>query len=364
MKFYQCVFFSLICIPFFGFASVNFKHNSSEDTIKRNQLLAYPIVFFLPETKWGFGAAGLYNFRFKNESKDSNPSQIQFAASYTQNKQIILTFPFELYFNENIWKLKGEIAFYKYSYKYYGVGIHSKENDKEFFLARYPRVKADFLKRFDKTFVGVRFRYDNMSIIEKGNLLESSGNTGKDGGVNTGVGFITQWDIRDFIYNPSKGTYLEAELYFSGKFIGSDFNYQRFALDVSRYFRIANNHTMAVQLYNATIQGDPIFYEMLFFGSPRLLRGYQDRRFIDKNILVSQYEYRFPLYKRIQGVSFLSFGTVAASYAALYSNPYKYSYGAGLRFVLNKKDRIRLRLDYGQSKDEGGSMYLTINEAF
>lgn len=65
MKFYQCVFFSLICIPFFGFGGVNFKHNSSEDTIKRNQLLAYPIVFFLPETKWGFGAAGLYNFRFK-----------------------------------------------------------------------------------------------------------------------------------------------------------------------------------------------------------------------------------------------------------------------------------------------------------
>ena len=364
MKYIPFVLFIVLCFPNFGYSQTNSGQITDEDSIKKNQLLAYPIVFFLPETRWGFGAAGLFNFRFKNESDQSNPSQVQFAASLTQNKQIILTFPFELYLNENEWKLKGEIAYYKYLYKFYGIGIDSKADDKEFFQARYPRIKADILRRFDKVFVGLRMRFDNMSIVEKGSLLESGRFTGKDGGINSGAGIIAQWDTRDFIYNPTKGFFLETELYFSGNFSGSDFNYQRYALDVSRYFYISNNHTLALQFYNATIQGDPIFYEMLFFGSPRLMRGYQDRRFKDRNMLVAQSEYRFPIYKRIQGVTFLSLGTVAEKYNELYTNPYKYSYGAGLRFVLNKKDRIRLRLDYGISKDEGSAMYLTVNEAF
>lgn len=335
-----------------------------EDTLRKNQLLAYPIIFYLPETRWGFGAAGLFNFRFKNESANSNPSQVQFATSLTQNKQIILTFPFELYFNENIWKIKGEISYYKYLYKFYGIGVDSKYSDIEFFQARYPRIRLDILKRFDKVFTGIRFRFDDLNIIEKGELLSSGPHTGKNGGASSGLGFLVQWDTRDYIYNPSKGLYMESEVFFNGQFVGSDFNYQRYSLDLSGYFRIADDHTAALQLYNASIQGDPIFYDMLFFGSPKILRGYQDRRFKDKNILVLQSEYRFPLYRRLQGVTFLSFGTVADEYRKLYTNPYKYSYGAGLRFVLNKKDRIRLRLDYGLTKDEGGAMYLTVNEAF
>jgi len=66
----------------------------------------------------------------------------------------------------------------------------------------------------------------------------------------------------------------------------------------------------------------------------------------------------------VQGVSFLSGGTVAASYSEIFENDYKISFGAGLRIVLNKKDRVRLRLDYGRTINEGGAIYITINDAF
>ena len=81
-------------------------------------------------------------------------------------------------------------------------------------------------------------------------------------------------------------------------------------------------------------------------------------------MLVLQTEYRFPIYKRLQGVTFVSSGSVSDQYLDLFSNHYKWSYGAGLRFVLNKKDRIRLRLDYGLTTNEGGAFYITVNEAF
>jgi len=88
------------------------------DSVK-NQLVAYPVVYFLPETRWGFGFAGLYNFRFKGEPPASNPSLIQFTASYTQRKQILLTIPVELYWNNNTWKLKGEFSYFRYLYNFY-----------------------------------------------------------------------------------------------------------------------------------------------------------------------------------------------------------------------------------------------------
>lgn len=361
---YFLICFLFICWQIDGY-SIKLNNVVETDTTKiKNQLIAYPVVFYLPETRWGFGGAGLYNFRFKGESSTSNPSQVQFVLSFTQNKQVIVTFPFELYLQENLWKLKGELSYYRYLYKFYGVGLSSKVEDKEFFFANYPRFRADILRRFDKVFAGVRFRFDQMSITEKDSLLQSGNYIGNNGGTISGIGIVAQWDTRDYIYNPTKGHYMETEIFINGNIVGSDFNYQRYSLDFAKYFSLGTNHTLATQLTTATIQGDPIFYDLLFFGSPKLMRGYQDRRFIDKNMLVLQTEYRFPIYKRLQGVTFVSSGSVSDQYLDLFSNPYKWSYGAGLRFVLNKKDRIRLRLDYGLTTNEGGAFYITVNEAF
>jgi outer membrane translocation and assembly module TamA len=94
------------------------------------------------------------------------------------------------------------------------------------------------------------------------------------------------------------------------------------------------------------------------------MRGFQDRRFLDKDVLVLQSEYRFPIYKKVHGVCFASTGTVAHTYSDLLYNPYKLSYGLGLRYVLNEKDRVRLRMDYGRTLHEGGAFYITINDAF
>lgn len=361
MKLYLICFFVFVVNIYKVFATSSPVQDSSKT---KNQLLAYPVVFYLPETRWGFGGAGLYTFRFNGESPKSNPSQLQFAISYTQNKQVLITFPFELYLNENTWKIKGDINYFEYLYKFYGTGIESLETDKEFFFAKYPRIRLDVLRRYKSLFAGVRFRYDKMRITESGPLLSSGKFTGQEGGNIAGIGFLCQWDKRDFIYNPTKGFYLETEIFINDSWIGSDFNYKRFSLDFAKYTKIAKDHTLALQIINAHNIGDPIFYDLIFFGSPKVMRGYQDRRFLDKNMLVFQSEYRFPLFKRLNGVTFFSSGTVGSQYAHLFSNPYKFSYGAGLRYLLNQKDRVRLRLDYGLTPTEGGSFYLTINDAF
>jgi hypothetical protein len=361
--FYVLLFF----IIFFSQAKGNNISASYNDTTKiKSQFLAYPIAFYLPETRWGFGAAGFYNFRFKNEKPTSNPSQVQFTFSLTQNRQVIMTIPFELYRSNNLWKFKGEISYYRYVYNFYGIGLSSKFDDKESFRANYPRFRIDILRRYKRFFAGFRFRVDNMQIEDKkvNGLLENGNYTGEDGGVISGIGLVGQLDTRDYIFNPTKGVFMETEIFANAKFTQSNFTYQRLSLDFAKYVRIKQDHTLAFHINTAMILGDPIFYDLLYFGSPKLMRGFQDRRFKDKNILVLQGEYRFPIYKWVQGVSFLSGGTVAASYSEIFENDYKISFGAGLRIVLNKKDRVRLRLDYGRTINEGGALYITINDAF
>ena len=42
----------------------------------------------------------------------------------------------------------------------------------------------------------------------------------------------------------------------------------------------------------------------------------------------------------------------------------KYSYGMGLRFLFNKKQKINLRMDFGFGQDGNSGVYFGIEEAF
>jgi hypothetical protein len=97
-------------------------------------------------------------------------------------------------------------------------------------------------------------------------------------------------------------------------------------------------------------------------GSKRT-RGINNRRFQDNAELSLALEYRFPIAGRFGGAVFGSTGTVAPDLGEIFSSAYKNAAGAGLRYIINKRDGVRIRMDYGISS-EGGNFYFTIKEAF
>ncbi len=344
--------------------------SSKSDTslvVKKSALfLVYPIAFYSPETRWAGGVAGIYSFRFRGESLQSNPSQIHTSIGYTQNKQILFTLPFELYFRQNKYKVKGELGYFRYFYNFYGIGNSTALSDRESYEVHFPRFRLDALHRIGKSFIGLRYRFDNFDIkkVKENGILATQTITGKSGGTISGLGIIWQYDTRDHLYNATKGVYIEAEVYVNDALTRSDFTYQRLSTDISRYFKIANDHTLAFNADIIQILGDPIFYDLPYIGSPRLLRGYQDRRFMDRSLVALQGEYRYPIYKRFQGVAFVGAGNVANRIDQVFDSELKLAYGVGLRYIMNRNDRVRLRLDYGRTAREGGAYYVTINDAF
>ena len=93
------------------------------------------------------------------------------------------------------------------------------------------------------------------------------------------------------------------------------------------------------------------------------MRGYYEGRFLDKNLVVLQAESRVIVCRRWGVVVFADAGVLGDNTQFLRTNDVKYTYGAGLRFAVNRKDHLNARLDYALGKNTSG-IYFTIGEAF
>ena len=335
------------------------------DSTKNFRLAVLPVVFYLPETGLGYGALALGTFRFKGESKETRPSSVQMAVTLTSKNQFLVYAPFELYSNEEKWRFVGELGYYKYFYNFFGVGINSKQEDLEIYEVDFPRLRFSVLREvLPDISVGLAYEFDNFSkpILEEGGILDSGDFIGKNGGTSSNLGLTAIYDSRNNIFFPTKGLFVQANLFSAMKFLGSSFSYNKWILDTRYYQQIKGRHVLAGNLFMANSSNDTPFLDLNYLGSNRT-RGFDNRRFQDNSELSLALEYRFPVYRRFEGVLFGSTGTVATDLGSVFSSAYKNGAGAGIRYTINRKEGTRLRIDYGHT-NEGGNFYFTINDAF
>jgi len=336
------------------------------DTTKRSTLIPLPIVFFTPETSWGFGAAGIYSFHFKNDRSDSRPSQIQLGLSYTLRNQILSYLPFQLFLKNGKYKVYGELGYYRFIYEFSGIGNEGFQEESELFNVNFPRVRLNGLVQVrPDLFVGLRYWLDDYDItkVEEGGLLSQGDITGSEGGFLSGFGFVSNYDTRDQIFYPSKGLYAETVLFLNHKTFGSDFNYSKFIFDGSAYFENKWKHILALNFYAELTAGDPPFNQLSLLGGPKRMRGYFEGVLRDKQFLTFQAEYRIHLFWRIGAAFFAGYGVVESDLADIEGKDFNYSVGAGLRFLLDEKQKVNFRLDAGFGKNTSG-IYVTVSEAF
>ncbi len=334
------------------------KDTSLYDASSDLSITAFPIAFFLPETGLAFGALGITVFNI-GEEKKWRKSQVGLGLAYTLKNQILIFIPYELYWNDK-WSTKGEIGYYRYFYNYFGTGISSRSEDLEIYGANFPRFINTVSYRLNESFfIGFRNKLDIFEIPSVGELLETQSPLGIDGGVYSTAGVNLTFDNRDDIFYPSKGVLTDFIIEGAGAATLSDYDFLSISLEASYFYSLAKNHILAVNAITGTQLGDAPFFNYFFF----IGRGYNDRRFINKNTSVIQAEYRFPIYKRLTGVTFASVGSMANEYVELFSNPWKPAFGGGLRFQLSKKQKSNLRVDFAKGLEEF-QFYITIGEAF
>jgi hypothetical protein len=325
-----------------------------------------PVAWYVPETGFTVGLTGISTFRLKGEPKTSRASAINFDAAVTMRGKVFAFVPFEIYKNNEKYRLKGEVGMYKYQYSFYGIGTNSQKVDKEKYNVLFPRLVFNLSRQVTgPVFLGIGYRFDHFDItkIEDEGILSNERPLGVDGGTISNLFLSFLLDSRDHIFDTRKGYYIETFLEKSTPYFGASYTYQKIETDL-RYFHIVHPKVvLAHNVYFTKMIGDVPFFTMPYLSTSRRGRGFADRRFMDKTLLNFQSELRFPLFWRIEGAVMASAGVVGPSITGLDFNDLKWAYGAGFRYIVNQEERNKIRLDLGFT-GEDFNFYITANEAF
>ena len=358
----------LVLLPAAETENPEVEDKGTEALVKKckKRIVGAPIVFYTPETTLGFGAAGSLIFRFAGCDKNTRPSSISPVLIYTLEKQFRGLLKGDFFFKDNNYRLTAEIKLEKYPNKFFGVGSGTVEEDEEVYTSRSSSFVLSFLKKIGRGFNGgIRYHFMNWEMVEteEGGRLAGGEIAGSEDGTLSGAGLIVNRDTRDNLFFPTKGDFFELNAVFYNKFMGSDFNFSMYTLNLRKYITVFSNHVFAVQTLVQSQTGTVPFMNLARIGGQYNMRGYFEGRFRDKNLLVLQADYRVPLFWRIGVVGFAGVGNVAEKFNRLNLQELKFSYGFGLRFLFDKKERIWVRLDVGFGKDSSG-FYASVFEAF
>jgi hypothetical protein len=336
---------------------------------KKDELLlpAVPVIGYSRETNFLFGVMVVRALRWKDAPAEVRPNTVALSGFYSLENQWAVGFAPSVYLHGEDYLIKSQIYHHRTPARLWGVGTAAGNNGtREDFTATGTGVTFSATKKVFRSLrigPGIWFGSATIPVKEAGGILDRKAVTGSDGGTDVGLELQAEWDSRDNIYAPTTGTYIQSWAGLHRDFLGSDFDYEDYLLDVRRFFPLGSGQVLALQARGRIMTGDPPFYRLPTIGGIGMMRGLFDGRFRDRTTAAVQAEYRFPIWKIVGGAVFAGIGEVADKPADLSFGDLQVTGGLGLRVTLDPKERINLRVDLGFSKF-GTFPIVVITEAF
>jgi outer membrane protein assembly factor BamA len=332
---------------------------------RKLQLDAYPHAYYTPETELAIGAGGIMVFYTANDTI-VNPSKVVLGGYYSTKKQYKITLDPAFYFFENRLYARMPLSFGYFVDKYFGIGPNSPEEGDENYISQvytgtlYVQIPS-FWFASDRTGLILDFNYTEMVDKESNPELINNSVIGSNGGSSAGIGVEAVWDSRDNLFYPNNGKY--ASLKFISYPLGN-FNFYSVEMDIRNYTSLSNNNILAGQSFFSAAGGDVPFYYLPAMGGQNRMRIYYYGRYRDHSYFTIQLEYRHFFSELFGFVLFGGTGSVASSPDKFRIDEFQFSYGAGLRYLFNKEQKVNVRVDLGISRDGSTGIYFGIEEAF
>ena len=353
---------------FFTLFLINTPVFSQKDSIKSKKLLVFPVIARSIETGLSFGAAGSLTYRFNSKDSVSRTSNLQLLVLYSLKKQLVTAVNGSQYFDKEKYILNEQISFSSFPDKFWGIGKNTSDDAEEPYKFNQLYIYLHLLRKVaPHFFIGALYEMQNVWDISyvPGGLFDQQNIVGKEGYLISGLGSSLTFDNRNNAFASDRGFFGQFSFNHFDKFFGSDFNYTNFVFDLRKYIPIRNNQVMAFQLFSFSNTGKEVpIRSLASFGGASRMRGYYEGRYKDQQLLILQTEYRFPIYKRLGAVVFGGTGNVSKIFADYSLTEFKYSFGGGIRFALDKKEKLNLRVDYGIGQGTNSGFYLQLGEAF
>ena len=338
---------------------------------KAQKLFIYspvPIISYTQETGNTVGLAKFNIVHFYKDDTVTTPSKFNALASISSLGNIKLVGGWKVYFKNDKYLTTGLLGYHYFPEFIYGVGNDPDWNNKELIENRAYLLDLAFAKQIiNHNFFGIGYDFRNFVDVNKeseDSYLNQNDIIGSDGGTSAGISFFYIFDNRKNRYTPSNGGYVEIKSKINGLAFGSDFKYTDFSLDARKYFKVFDNHVIAVQGFWGSQSGDIPFFDLYKLGGDSQMRGYYLGAIRDQNMVNAQIEYRLPIWNIFGMTGWVGQGKV-------YSNKEQFdfknlwtSYGLGLRIMVDSKSQTNLRFDVGFNQYGPPSFIINFAEAF
>jgi outer membrane protein assembly factor BamA len=338
----------------------------SIEVSKNFSMVAYPYVFYMPETGLAFGGSAIANF-IVDAKQFNRPSQLMLNGYYTTIHNFSISFDDEVYFPK--FSLHANIFYDKLLSKFYGYGNDAIDSGYADFEAYKYGFSFLFNRNIKTVLLGVIFDFSDWEItdyLNNPNLLNDIVH-GSSGGLSSGLGISLGLDTRDYVFLPEKGYYHKINITYYNKVLGSNFNFIRYIVDLRKYWFFMDKISFAWQYWGEFVTGDTPFFYMPALGGSKIMRGYYEGRFRDKLYMATQAEAAIPInvfgIDRFSTVGFAAIGEVANKFDRFHFSGIKWSLGIGLRYLLNKKNRTTIRGEIGFGEKSNG-IYFAAGTAF
>jgi outer membrane protein assembly factor BamA len=176
------------------------------------------------------------------------------------------------------------------------------------------------------------------------------------------LGAVVSHDARDFIYNPSRGDYMNLKTAHFRDTWGANYKFDQYEFDLTTFFSVGERRVLASRVAALVATGD-IPFEGQYVVGREDIRGYTNGKFRGDQVYAAQAEYRWNFY---QQWGLVAFGGVAAAV----DDPKELQFskllpggGVGARFMAIPSEKINIGIDVAAGRDDWG-LYFRIGEVW
>jgi len=323
---------------------------------------ALPVLFWLPETRLGYGATGGLHFHLHGAPRASS---VFLVAAYTLNEQGSLDVASDIYLRSGT-LLSGRARAVVFPDAFYGLGPDSTTAARELYTRRWLQAigSAEFAVLSPNLRAGPRLdlRAEDIGGLRPGGVLASGKLEGANGFTAVGVGGSVTWDTRDRPLFPRHGSFAEAWFLEYPESLGRHRRFSVANVEGRIFLPLGAERVLGAAAFGEEAFGEVPFTLLPKLGSSRFLRGWREGRFRDHVAWAAQSELRLPLVDRVVGTVFGAFGDVAPDFGSLRADSLKVAGGIGLRYRLTPEG-ANVRLDFAESA-AGPEVYILLLDAF
>jgi hypothetical protein len=330
----------LIVLSDVAWGQVEMTKGRDSVTVGKLNITGYPYIFYTPEIEFAIGGAVILSMPL---SADTNvkASNAMISGYYSQKSSYDVFINPEFFLGEDKYYIGLSVDFFRYVDKYWGIGNNTPDIDSAEYVRKIFWTNLEFdVRTWGPLKIGFNYDLNYTEMVDKGtnDLLLSGETPGSDGGLTSGIGLVLFADTRNSAFYSSRGGYYKLSFLNTAPWLGSDYTFTRWILDLRQYIQLSDPLILAVQGYGSLVSGDT-FYAAV------------------------QGELRARLTRRWGVVGWVGLGDVAAGWDEFKLTQAKPSFGFGLRFALDPEQVLNVRADFAYGKDTKG-VYFNAKEAF